>query len=476
LRLTLAHSIRAQLTLLATGVVAALVMLFAGSSYLWFRGQLESELREFARHEADEVANLVAGARTQGDLEAVREGLDHLLPETGVLSLAVWSLDGRLVYQNPPGASPLSAPWPEGLAAARSHSPIFETFQPTAGLSALRTAVLVSSAGEARWVAVVSLARARIDASLASFRHASVAGLVLTTLLTLALSGILVNRALRPVQQLVRDAKVVSREGPGRRLARPPDGSELAELVELLNRMLEQTEASLERLRRFTGHASHELRTPLTRMRGELESALVEEQPEKLRDALGVVLEDMDSLRGIIDALLELAHGDEQRTLATSVTDLTSLVEELVEQARLIGLEREVRVEIEAPPQLRVCGSRALLARAIWNLIDNALRFSPRRGRLRVHVCEAPQQRVRLEVEDEGPGLGASPERLFEAFARGERQPEGAHPGHGLGLALARSIARRHGGDVVALASVGGRGARLRLELPKSQTASETGT
>jgi signal transduction histidine kinase len=113
-----------------------------------------------------------------------------------------------------------------------------------------------------------------------------------------------------------------------------------------------------------------------------------------------------------------------------------------------------------------VRGSRPLLSRVLWNLIDNAVRAARPGGRVELRLVDLDGDRVGIDVEDDGPGLEASgdPERLFEPFIRGSLSSE--DPGHGLGLALSRAIARRHGGDLQWGVSEKLGGARLRLILP----------
>ncbi|MGE0707401.1 MAG: sensor histidine kinase [Planctomycetota bacterium] len=454
------RSIRSRLTLATTGLVALVGLLFGASTYLWLTSNLRAEARAFAVHEAGELAYVIAGARDRAELERLRPSLAQLYPEADVLAIEVWSLEGELVYGVPGARTPLLGPWPAALERARGGEVVVEE-QDFNGEGAVRAALRVDFAREPRWI-VTTAVKDQVANSRARFLSSFALGLGVALAVTLAGSYVLVGRALRPVQDLVAEASLLAREGPGGRLTEPR-GSELAELVALLNAMLARTEETVARLRSFTAHAGHELRTPLTRIRGEAEAALRDGSPARRQEALESILEELDEQRRVIDGLLELARsGDPVRDHGVPPLDLSELLSEVAEEAGPIGREAEVTILRDGPERgLLVRGSRALLARVLWNLLDNALKFSPPGGRVRLEVA-TEEQRVVVSVSDEGPGFGGDPEPLFEPFARGEDAP----PGHGLGLALSRSIARRHGGDVIALARAEG-GATLRLTLPR---------
>jgi signal transduction histidine kinase len=342
---------------------------------------------------------------------------------------------------------------------------VFDTVRSDAGADGLRATKRVDYGRAPRWLVTASVSRDGADEALARFARTSAAGVLAASLLIAAGSLVVLSRALKPVQDLVADAVILAREGRGR-LPEPPQGSELAELASLLNHMLAQTEASLARLRRFTADAGHELRTPLARIRGELDAALVATDRAETRQALGSVLEELDSLRQVIDGLLDLAHGDEPVPGTESPVELSELVAEVVGEAAPIGAGRGVKVELERPPRAVAPGDRALLARVLWNLIDNAMRATAPGGHVRVRLAHVAGNRIAIDVEDDGPGIDSATDResLFEPFVRARVGSRAA--GLGLGLALSRAIARRHAGDLVWLDPDSLPGARLRLLLP----------
>ncbi|MGH0030781.1 MAG: sensor histidine kinase [Myxococcota bacterium] len=459
----LRHSIRFRLTIAVGVMVGSLAIVLAVVAYVWFQSSLDQSLRDFGFHEIDEVAQVV-GAATGIDSEA-RRALSRLLPEEGVLSLEVWSLEGERVYAHP--ASSAAAEWPEGLAAASGGREAVRTETGPNGAPALRVARLVRYAREPRWVAVAAVTDERAPQLIAQFQLYAAAAVGAVTLLAVGASFWVLGRALQPVRALVDEALVRVGRTDGGRLAEPRE-SELVELAALLNRMLAQTEESLALLRAFTANAGHELRTPLARIRADVEAALATPDGDA-SEVLSSVLEEVDSMRLLLDGLLDLARGYRALEGAPEEVDLVGLVEQVAVEAELVARERNVGVAVaeDGIASARVVGRRALLARVLWNLVNNALSAVSDGGRVELRVLELGSDRVAVEVEDDGPGVGSGdPERLFEPFVRGERRGDLPAAGFGLGLALGRAIARRHGGDLEWMPRGRLGGARLRLWLP----------
>lgn len=463
------HSIRFRLAALSAAVVTVALVAIGSVVYVRLAHKLEDADEQFARHEALEVAQVVASLTTP---EAVRAGLavaePRIFPEDDVVGLQVFDLEGGLVGSLPAEAAP--APWPEGFALARAGGAPTGRSAASDGRTGLRAAMLVTYAREPRWLVLSHVDVRKSERTLAETRRHLLLGVPLAAALVFGGAYGLLALALRPLRVLVEDTRAIAAEGLGRRLAQPPPGSELAELARLLNVMLSQLEETVGRLRRFAADASHELRTPLARMRGEAEVALRAGDAAEAREALVSVLDELDSLRRLVDGLLELARGDAERVRGGGSFDLAALAQELGEEARLVGETRGLTVEVErAPGPLLVEGSRDLCGRALWNLMDNALKYVPSGGRIRVSTAH-DERGARVTVDDDGPGLPDSlVPHLFQPFVRGDpaRWASGGQDGHGLGLALARTIARRSGGDLVCARS--SPGASFVLTLPRSK-------
>jgi signal transduction histidine kinase len=216
----------------------------------------------------------------------------------------------------------------------------------------------------------------------------------------------------------------------------------------------------VERQRQFTADAAHEIRTPLSAIRGHLELLLSEAPPEAQPTLVGV-LEEVERLARLVSRLLllekleERADGTRRERL-----DLTSLAHGLADHLRVVAAEQGIALEVrgdEAPVE----GDPERLRQVLLNLLDNAFRHTPRGGRVWVEVGRAGD-RVRAAVRDTGPGIPPERrERVFDRFAS-DRSLQKA--GIGLGLPIARAIARAHGGELRAEPSDAG--ALLVLDLP----------
>ncbi|MCO5169032.1 MAG: ATP-binding protein [Planctomycetes bacterium] len=456
------RSIRFRLAAISSAAVVVVGLAIGLVSYHRLAMELQSADTEFARHEALELAQVVAQVTSADELQVRLDAVEtNLLPEEGLLRLEVFTLDGALVgWLAEPGID--HEPWPEGLARARGGEFPVEFVHLGDARPEVRAAHLVRLGNEPRWLAVARVDRARSERAMAGMRRhlllgaPAVAGLVFA-----AMYGVLAL-ALRPLHELVNDARSLAAEGLGQRLAEPTAGSELGELARLLNVMLSRAEETMGRLRRFAADASHELRTPLTRMRGEAEVALRVDDPAVARAALESIVDELDSMRRLVEALLELARGDTAELRAAAPFDLAALVRELGEEARVVGETRELGVRVEVPDgPVVVQGSRDLIVRALWNVVDNALGYVPAGGGVSLSLG-MDGERARVTVQDDGPGVPADlVPHLFQPFGRGA---EGRVRGHGLGLALARTIARRAGGDLAHVPTP--RGAAFALTLP----------
>jgi two-component system sensor histidine kinase MprB len=274
-----------------------------------------------------------------------------------------------------------------------------------------------------------------------------------------AAGGALVSRAaLVPVRRLTRTAERIAETGEPSERVPVSGGDELSRLGTAFNTMLGALEESIESQRRFVADASHELRTPLTSMQTNIEVLKQQERldPEGRRRLFADLEREAHEMRDLIAALLELARGDANRERTT--VQLDELVESAVERARsrFKGIEFEARLE---PTEIEGIPER--LERAVWNLLENAGKWSNGGGAVEVALAGGE-----LRVCDHGPGIAPEDrERVFDRFYRALSAR--SLPGSGLGLAIVREVAEEHGGSVVAEAAPGG-GALLRLRLRNS--------
>lgn len=258
--------------------------------------------------------------------------------------------------------------------------------------------------------------------------------------------------ALRPVERMRAEAEAVSASEPGRRLPVPATGDELARLGETLNRMLGRLEDAVERERRFVGDASHELRTPLANMKTELELALRRSRtPEKLAEALQSAAEETDRLARLAEDLLVLARAEGGRLpLRREDLDVRDLVTDIVGAFSGRATERGIFLESRFPEAVRAKVDPMRLRQAVGNLIDNAFRHTRPGGRVTVDLGQLDGT-ISIEVTDTGEGFPPSlvPGHL-PPFGRADAIRARGAGGTGLGLAIVRAVAEAHGGVVEA--------------------------
>ncbi|MFF8874704.1 sensor histidine kinase [Streptomyces massasporeus] len=266
-----------------------------------------------------------------------------------------------------------------------------------------------------------------------------------------AVTWLVTRRALRPVEGIRREmAAITQSEDLARRVPEPDTHDEIARLASTTNETLAALETSVERQRRFVADASHELRSPIASLRTQLEVAAA--HPELL-DLDGAV-EDTVRLQRLAADLLLLARLDAGERPAGARVDLAGLARE--------AAEGRTGVTVDAEP-VEVAGSRGQLGRVLANLLDNAQRHA--RSAVTVHVRREGDRAV-IGVADDGDGVPEDDrERIFERFVRLDAARSRDDGGAGLGLAIARDVAVRHGGTLTAGRGPAG-GALFELRLP----------
>jgi two-component system sensor histidine kinase GlrK len=218
---------------------------------------------------------------------------------------------------------------------------------------------------------------------------------------------------------------------------------------------------------RFLRHVSHELKTPLAALRegvALLEDGVTGELNDSQREVIHILHQNTLALQSQIEALLRFnAAAFEARQLKRQKTDLVQLVEEQVDAQRLQWQSHQLTIRVEGQP-LELPVDRDKLGVAVANLLSNAIRFSPPGGQVLIGISREGS-RARIDIQDQGPGIAPTDRsRVFEPFYRGERQPEDAVRGTGIGLSIVQEYIAAHGGRVEFLSDGGG--AHFRIELP----------
>jgi two-component system OmpR family sensor kinase len=279
---------------------------------------------------------------------------------------------------------------------------------------------------------------------------------------------LLARKALVPVERMTSKAEQIGIDRLGERIAVPRVQDEIGHLATTLNAMLDRLERGMAEKQRLIGDASHELRTPLAVMRTELDVSLRGKLSRAERAVLESVREEVDRMSRTVDNLLTLAQVDEGRLeLLTRRVRLVDAVAAAVRPLAPLAEAHGVRLEVDAsghPADVEADPQRLQLV--LTNLIENAIKFSPPGGEVRVSAWRRRWE-VGVTVTDSGPGIPADArEQVFDRFFRADESRARTVGGSGLGLSISREIAHAHGGRLW-VDSEEGRGSAFSLALPR---------
>jgi two-component system, OmpR family, sensor kinase len=446
-------SLRRRVTALSMVVLAAVLLLVGVLTDVVFSAQTRSELREQLNVRAGLAGQLVA----QG---VPADEVARRVEAPGIRARVV-APSGR-VYDGDDDRFPHGPPWRPGDEGGRwdgaddSDAQLLQ--QPLADGSQL---TLVASGGP------VSGAQRLLRRTLLALSIAALAVAGLVTLLT-------TRFALAPLDAMTGLARSITRGDRGRRLAPSRTDTELGRTAAAFDAMLDELEgaeaaarASEARTRQFVADAAHELRTPLAGVQAVAEAAMAPGLPPEERERLHLLLLRESRRAGrLVDDLLVLARLDAGIELRREPVDLLELAQAEAERVRLLAPGRTVEV---GGDRVSVLGDSSRLGQVLANLLDNARRHSGPDGRIAVSVTG--DERVTVLVTDSGPGVApADRERIFDRLVRlDEARTDTGTPdgGAGLGLAIARGIARAHGGDLRCVDPPGATGAAFALTLPR---------
>jgi two-component system sensor histidine kinase GlrK len=304
--------------------------------------------------------------------------------------------------------------------------------------------------------------RQQLDASRARLTQQVIAAIALALALAVGL-GIWLARPFKRLQQAIVGLGENRLQEPIN-IRGPSDVRGVSQQLEWLRLRLTELDADKAR---FLRHVSHELKTPLAALRegvALLQDGVAGELNTSQHEVVGILHQNTLSLQAQIEALLRFnAAAFEAQHLQRRRTDLLALLHEQVQAQRLQWQAHQLSVEVEGTPVALPVDCEKLGA-AIANLLSNAIRFSPRGGKVLLQLS-APPDGVHIDIRDEGPGVAqADRDRVFEPFYRGERQPQDAVRGTGIGLSIVQEYVAAHGGRVGLLSDSGG--GHFRIELP----------
>ena len=288
------------------------------------------------------------------------------------------------------------------------------------------------------------------------------------------LAYVLARKALAPMKRLHHLTEQITAEHLDRRLPIANSNDELGHLTRTINAMITRLERSFGEIRRFTADASHELRTPLMAIRTEAEIALggpsITAEHQRLLES---ILEECDRLSRLTNQLLTLSREDAgvARQIRERV-DLAALVSGVVDTMRMVAEAKGLHLHIECSTAVPVQADGARLRQVFYNLLDNAIKYTPEGGAVEIRVGTEDQIAV-ATVRD--TGIGIPPEhlpRVFDRFYRVDKARSRAEGGTGLGLSIAKTIVVAHGGRI-DLTSTPDQGTICTVRLPASAKPEE---
>lgn len=291
-----------------------------------------------------------------------------------------------------------------------------------------------------------------------------------TTLLLLGGSWWLLRTSLAPVTGLTRAAESIDIHNLKNRLPQTGNGDELDRLTQVFNLMMDRLDESFSRIREFTLNASHELKTPLTVMRAAIETRLRSTSTVCEPDFLADLLDEINRLAKIVDALAFLSKADSGHiVLAHDPVRLDRLVRESFADAQVLAGPSRLRVELLTCDDTTVVGDRHRLKQLLLNLADNAIKYNQPGGAVTIALSRR-NGLAELAITNTGPGI---PEeklpRVFDRFYRGDLSHNSNVEGCGLGLNIAEWIVKAHGGSI-QVTSEPHKVTTVRVELPASSS------
>jgi len=274
----------------------------------------------------------------------------------------------------------------------------------------------------------------------------SVAG-VLSGLVALAVVWVLARGLTSPLREMVAATEAMARGDFTARVT-AVSHDEIGTLAHAFNQMAAEL-AETDRLRRdLVANVSHELRTPITALQAVLEN-LVDGVGKADPETLGTMLAQVERLGRLVQQLLDLSRLESGTLpLDRDLFDVRPMIEHAIRESQLHATDVDFAIEI-VPRDFRLEADAERLHQVVANLVENAVRHSPPKGRVSVRALAAPGGGARLEVSDDGPGIPDSEvTRVFERFYRADSARSSSDGGAGLGLAIARWIVELHGGDI----------------------------
>ena len=458
-------SIRTRLTLWYSAILLGILIVVSLLSYSVLRWSLVQDLDASLLTVAQVLRDAAPQAASdEGDTEALLREL--LGPEFYDKFFQLFDPEGHPEAGMPRRRSQPVRLSPLARANAARGLQTFETIG-ARGQDEVRLLTLpIIRGGRVVQIVQVGMSLQRARNALGRYLDTLVVLIPLGVALAAAGGAIVARTALRPVDEMALAARRITAEDLGQRISLRGTGDELDRLAETLNGMFSRLAAAFAEMRRFAADAAHELRTPLTALKGGIEVSLRSARSaEEYRQVLGGSLEEVERLIRLAEDLLLLSRSTAGPETPRRPVDLEPLLLDVLDVGVRLAHGTGVSVRLNDVTPATVKGDPAVLRRAVLNLVENALKYTPAGGKVELSLTSG-EGHAAITVEDTGIGIAPpDQERIFEPFVRLDAARARETGGTGLGLAIARAIAVAHGGTL-SVASQPDAGSRFTLRLP----------
>lgn len=428
-------------------------------------GDVRSDgLEFFVRRSLEEIVGPVLPRDTTADADPVWSAVyEHMLINSSAYLIQVTDRAGRVVWKSDnldTDSLPLVRTF-ERHGAAFEDGRLFTNYT----LDGVRYRMVLARGDVAEITAAYPASE--VDATLRQLFAVLLWSVPIALGVSLGAGWYLARRSLRPVDEITKSARRITAQNLALRLPPPATDDEIARLTATLNDMIARLEGSFARTRQFTSDASHELKTPLAILLGELELALRRPLSEdEYRATLASCLEEVERLTSVVEGLLELSRADGgQIDMVFDQVRFSRLIDEICDDILILADAKRITVITNVQPDVVLQGDPVRLHQAILNVVENAIKYTPERGRVDVTMT-ADQRQAVVIITDTGYGMHADElPFIFDRFYRVDKARSQRIRGTGLGLAIAKWVVDAHDGTI-RVSSVPEKGTTFTLTLP----------
>lgn len=473
-------SLRTRLTLLFVFIFGLTLIIFGGLTFRYLATTLEKEFDDALYNYAVDVADSVILDPT-GDLLVSSATVDKekVYPfSLGTALIQIRHVRGTVLSQVG-NFGKLDLPWKEDFARiSHGEDANYRTITKLQGLPNAEAKsyriinVPLDNSPSPQLILQIAVPRTFLELQIQNRKFLLYIGIPMTLLISSLFGFLLLSRALAPIKEIIQKTRDIGAHELSQRLPIPDSRDEVQDLAITLNDMLARIDQAFQSQDRFIADSSHQLLTPLTIMKGELGSAL--RLPETITpETIASSLQEVNHLIALVQNLLILARVDAGRTSFTfQEIYFEEVILEAIAKAEKVARQKDIRIKFDIQgfeqQHPRVLGDPDLLTTMVFNLIENAVKYSPAESVVSVMLKWSANQQ-KLSVIDSGPGIPNDQiETIFERFSRARNVDKKA-TGYGLGLAIAQQIAYSHGARLSVHNRTDSQGTEFDLEIKNIQ-------